>query len=184
LLLFHGMLFGTKLWSTDTYPDTGHDTATDTPTWIIIWENDIIQCNHRCRVGVKHRCVSNIGTPLIRGVSVFIGTKYRQIVALVVLWHCTISKLTNCLFFFFLFQSAIDNTGIWCKRSMAIMLSVENYLFLPGLAHQEWLTICFYLGWLTRGCWLSGWLATEGGSSNQECTNRAWAILILVGWLA
>jgi hypothetical protein len=38
-----------NLWSTDTDTDIRHDTDTDTSTLIIIWENDIIQCNHMCR---------------------------------------------------------------------------------------------------------------------------------------
>jgi len=40
---------------------------TRTPTRIIIWKNDIIQYNHKCRVGVKHRRVSATRTYLIRG---------------------------------------------------------------------------------------------------------------------
>ena len=60
----------TILWSTDTDMDTGHGTDSDTPTRIIIWENDIIQCNDRCWVGVGHQCVFDTGTHRIRGASV------------------------------------------------------------------------------------------------------------------
>jgi len=55
----------TILWSTDIDMDT-----IQTPAQIIIWENDIIQCNHRCCVGVGHRRVSDTGTHLTWGVSV------------------------------------------------------------------------------------------------------------------
>jgi len=50
----------------------GHDMDTDMSAPIIIWEDDIIQCNTmcRCRVGVGHRRVSNTGICLIRRVSV------------------------------------------------------------------------------------------------------------------
>jgi len=51
---------------------------TRTPTQIIIWINDIIQCNHKCSVGVKHRRVSATWTHLIRGVSVLHRIEYDQ----------------------------------------------------------------------------------------------------------
>jgi hypothetical protein len=34
--------------------DTVHDTDTDTSIPIIIWENDIIKCNHKCRCRTRH----------------------------------------------------------------------------------------------------------------------------------
>jgi hypothetical protein len=34
--------------------DTGYDTDTDTVIPMIIWKNDIIQYNHKCRVDVGH----------------------------------------------------------------------------------------------------------------------------------
>ena len=67
-----------NLWSTDTDTNTKHDMDTDTPTPLIIWENDIIQCNYkcRCRVGVRHvRHVSATETRLIRGVSLLHRSK-------------------------------------------------------------------------------------------------------------
>jgi hypothetical protein len=39
------LCFIDNIWSTDT--DSGYDTDTDTSIPIIIWENDIIQCNHK-----------------------------------------------------------------------------------------------------------------------------------------
>jgi hypothetical protein len=45
--------------------DTGHDTDTDMTRLMIIWKNDIIQCNHKCRISVghRHRHVSDTDTP-------------------------------------------------------------------------------------------------------------------------
>jgi len=63
LLLLHNenrlciVCYSVILWNTD----TGHDTDTDMPTEIIIWKNDIVQCNHRCRVGVGHRRCLTLG---------------------------------------------------------------------------------------------------------------------------
>jgi hypothetical protein len=57
-----------NLWSTDTDTDTGHDTDTNTATPIIIWKNDIIQGNHKCRVGVWHGHVSDTDTPNLTSV--------------------------------------------------------------------------------------------------------------------
>jgi len=149
---------------------TRHRHRHDTLTWIIIWENDIIQCNRRCRVGVRHRRMSDTGTPLIWGVSVLHRYKVSSnsgFSGAMALYRIKINKLLVFLFSFCNLQLttlAYGAKGLW---TMAIMLSVEN---------KWWLTLCFYPGWLTRGCWLSGWLATEGGSSEQECTNPAWAV--------
>jgi len=63
--------------------DIGDDMDTDTLTQIIIKENDIIHCNHMCRVGVgvKHRRVSDTRACLIRRVSMtpcFIDTNINM----------------------------------------------------------------------------------------------------------
>jgi len=53
-------------------------TRTLTPTLLIIWENDIIQCNHvsmSCCIG--HRHVSDTKTHLIRGVSVLHSSEQK-----------------------------------------------------------------------------------------------------------
>jgi hypothetical protein len=38
-----------RLWCTDTDADTGYGMNIDTTILIIIYKNDIIQCNHKCR---------------------------------------------------------------------------------------------------------------------------------------
>ena len=88
-----------ELWSTNT------DTNTDTPTRIKIWENDIIQCNYRCRVG--HWRVSDIGTCLIQGVSVLHREHFPHLLQksigqwacflFITLWH-TLCYLHELLF--------------------------------------------------------------------------------------
>jgi hypothetical protein len=45
------------LSSADIDTDIEHDTDADMSTPIIIWENDIIQCNHKCRYP-RNVCVS------------------------------------------------------------------------------------------------------------------------------
>jgi hypothetical protein len=32
----------------------GHDIDTNMSAPIILWKNDIIQCNHKCHVGIEH----------------------------------------------------------------------------------------------------------------------------------
>jgi hypothetical protein len=54
------------LWSTD----TGHDT--DTTTSIIIWKNDIIQCNRKYRIGVGHWHEHVSDTPNPRSVRAYL----------------------------------------------------------------------------------------------------------------
>lgn len=53
-------------WLWTTYTNIRHDLNTDTSIRIIIYENDIIKCNHRCYVG--HWYVSDTETHLFRGV--------------------------------------------------------------------------------------------------------------------
>jgi hypothetical protein len=45
----HNNIFITCNWPWSTNANTGHDMDIDTSTPIIIWENDMIQCNHMCR---------------------------------------------------------------------------------------------------------------------------------------
>jgi hypothetical protein len=126
------------IWSTDT--DTGHDTSTDTSIPLIIWKNDIIQCNYKyqCYVGVRHRHVSDIGTRLIREVSVLHGIHIYALERKFKLriFHLSIFKM--CDYCHLTSKYIQIDLLLWKEITTSVSFYIRQFIF-----QIDWILICY-----------------------------------------